>query len=368
MCVDYRDLNQASPKENFPLPHIDTLVDNTVTNVVFSLMDGFSGYNQIKMANEDKLKTAFTHWGTFVYDVMQFGLKNAEATYQRAMMDPIKYIFEKPALTGKIARWQITQQELMDAKFLDEDVMVINEGSLYRWKLYFDGAANTSGSEIGAVLISPKGQQSPIVVKLGFDCTNNMTELTESQHTTYALKCMSIEAELDGKPWYYDIKHFVQHYAEDANQLIDEMYLRLTGTHANGPFLAKKIMRVGYYWLTMESSCIKHGMDVIGAITPKPSNGHDLWVEACSFKNVTQAKVTRFVKNNIIYRYGMPKMIITDNALNLNNQMTDQLCQQFNSAPYRPKMNGVFEVANKNVKRILNKMTETYKDWHEQLP
>ena len=46
--------------------------------------------------------------------------------------------------------------------------------------------------------------------------------------------------------------------AEDANQLIDEMYLRLTGTHANGPFLAKKIMRVGYYWLTMESSCIKH--------------------------------------------------------------------------------------------------------------
>jgi hypothetical protein len=109
-------------------------------------------------------------------------------------------------------------------------------------------------------------------------------------------------------------------------------------------------------------------MDVIGAITPKPSNGHDLWVEACSFKNVTQAKVTRFVKNNIIYRYGMPKMIITDNALNLNNQMTDQLCQQFNSAPYRPKMNGVFEVANKNVKRILNKMTETYKDWHEQLP
>lgn len=86
MCVDYRDLNQASPKENFPLPHIDTLVDNTVTNVVFSLMDGFSGYNQIKMANEDKLKTAFTHWGTFVYDVMRFGLKNAKATYQRAMV------------------------------------------------------------------------------------------------------------------------------------------------------------------------------------------------------------------------------------------------------------------------------------------
>uniref|UniRef100_A0A2N9IMF9 Uncharacterized protein n=1 Tax=Fagus sylvatica TaxID=28930 RepID=A0A2N9IMF9_FAGSY len=43
MCVDYRDLNRASPKDNFPLPHIDTLVDNTATNVVFSFMDGFSG-------------------------------------------------------------------------------------------------------------------------------------------------------------------------------------------------------------------------------------------------------------------------------------------------------------------------------------
>uniref|UniRef100_A0A2N9H4H7 Reverse transcriptase domain-containing protein n=1 Tax=Fagus sylvatica TaxID=28930 RepID=A0A2N9H4H7_FAGSY len=87
MCVDYRDLNRASPKDNFPLPHIDTLVDNTATNVVFSFMDGFSGYNQIKMAEEDKSKTAFiTHWGTFVYDVMPFGLKNAGATYQRAMV------------------------------------------------------------------------------------------------------------------------------------------------------------------------------------------------------------------------------------------------------------------------------------------
>ena len=66
-------------------------------------------------------------------------------------------------------------------------------------------------------------------------------------------------------------------------------------------------------------------------------------------------------------------MRITDNASNLNNRMMDQLCQQFkiqhhNSAPYRPKMNGAVEAANKNVKNILSKMTETYKDWHEHLP
>ncbi|KAA3467005.1 RNA-directed DNA polymerase (Reverse transcriptase), Ribonuclease H-like protein [Gossypium australe] len=70
MCVDYRDLNKASPKDNFPLPHIDTLVDNTAGCLLFSFMDGFSGYNQIKMHLEDMEKTTFIMlWGTFCYKV-----------------------------------------------------------------------------------------------------------------------------------------------------------------------------------------------------------------------------------------------------------------------------------------------------------
>ena len=87
MCMDYRDLNRANPKDDFPLPHIDTLVDNTTTSLLYSFMDGFSRYNQIKMAPEDMKKTTFiTLWGTFCYKVMSFGLKNAGATYQRAMV------------------------------------------------------------------------------------------------------------------------------------------------------------------------------------------------------------------------------------------------------------------------------------------
>uniref|UniRef100_A0A2N9EXI5 Integrase catalytic domain-containing protein n=1 Tax=Fagus sylvatica TaxID=28930 RepID=A0A2N9EXI5_FAGSY len=644
MCVDYRDLNRASPKDNFPLPHIDTLVDNTATNVVFSFMDGFSGYNQIKMAEEDKSKTAFiTHWGTFVYDVMPFGLKNAGATYQRAMVtlfhdmihheiekyqlrlnpnkcafgvtsgkllgfivsgrgieiDPAKvqairsmpapktekeirsflgrinyiarfiaqltatceplfkllrkdvkikwtedcqkafdkikeYLLNPPILvpptpgrplilyltvqeasmgcmlgqqdeTGKkeqaiyylskkftepetryllvektccalawaskklrqymlyyttwlvsrmdpikrsrdkaiadyLADYPSEQLELMDSEFPDEDVMTVDEDNHGRWKLYFDGAANAVGSGIGAVLVSPKGQQTPIAVKLGFDCTNNMTEYEACivglqaalEFGAYELEVFGdsllIVSQTNGE-WqgpgsqahpvstiHQPANPKVQVYAEEANRLIQEMHAGLMGAHANGPFLARKIMRAGYYWLTMERDCIRHvqtchkcqmyqnsknappqylhtmaspwpfsawGMDVIGAITPKASNGHEFilvaidyftkWVEACSFKNVTQVAVTRFVKNNIICRYGMPEMLITDNASNLNNRMMDQLCQQFkiqhhNSAPYRPKMNGAVEAANKNVKKILSKMTETYKDWHEHLP
>ena len=62
--------------QHFPLPHIDTLIDNTATNMFFSFIDGFLGYNQIKMAEEGKAKTTFTtHWGTYAYDVMPFGLR-----------------------------------------------------------------------------------------------------------------------------------------------------------------------------------------------------------------------------------------------------------------------------------------------------
>ena len=84
MCVDFRDLNKEFPKDDFPFPHIDVLVDNTVGSALMSFMDGFSGYNQIKVAPKDMTKTTFTtKWGIYCYIVMPFGLRNDGATYQR---------------------------------------------------------------------------------------------------------------------------------------------------------------------------------------------------------------------------------------------------------------------------------------------
>ena len=62
MCVDYRDLNQASPKDNFPLPHIDTPVDKTVEYALVSFVDVFLGFNQIKMAPADLEKPPSTQY------------------------------------------------------------------------------------------------------------------------------------------------------------------------------------------------------------------------------------------------------------------------------------------------------------------
>ena len=86
ICVDFTDLNKACPKDSYPLPRIDTLVDSTARHQLLSFIDAFSGYNQIKMEEADQEKTSFvTSQGLFYYKVMPFGLKNTRATYQRLM-------------------------------------------------------------------------------------------------------------------------------------------------------------------------------------------------------------------------------------------------------------------------------------------
>jgi hypothetical protein len=86
MCVDYTDLNKHCPKDPFGLPKIDQVVDSTAGCSVLSFLDCYSRYHQISLAKEDEEKTTFiTPFGAFCYTSMSFGLKNARATYQRAI-------------------------------------------------------------------------------------------------------------------------------------------------------------------------------------------------------------------------------------------------------------------------------------------
>ena len=84
LCIDFTDINRACPKDRFPLPLIDLVMDTTAGHELLSFMDAFSGYNQIKMDPSDQEKTSFvTRQGTYCYQVMPFRLKNAGATYKR---------------------------------------------------------------------------------------------------------------------------------------------------------------------------------------------------------------------------------------------------------------------------------------------
>ena len=148
-----------------------------------------------------------------------------------------------------------------------------------------------------------------------------------------------------------------------------EIHKGVYGTHASGHIMARQIMRVGYYWMTLENDCVNYvrkchkcqiyadkihvppsplhvmmppwpfsmwGMNVIGLITLKASNGHRFtfvvidyftkWVEVMSYASVTKLVVTRFIKREIICRYRLLDRIIFDNAVNLNNAMMMKVC------------------------------------------
>ncbi|XP_049394665.1 uncharacterized protein LOC125858951 [Solanum stenotomum] len=124
------------------------------------------------------------------------------------------------------------------------------------------------------------------------------------------------------------------------------------------------------------------GMDMIGPIEPKASNGHRFilvaidyltkWVEVITFKSVTKKVVVDFIHFNVTCRFGIPKVIVTDNAANLNSRLMQEVCHQFkiehrNSTPYRPIANGAVEAANKNIKELLRKMVQGSRQWREKL-
>lgn len=123
VCIDFRPLNKATPKDDYPMPIADLLVDAAAGHQIISFMDGNAGYNQIFMAEEDISKTAFRcpgAIGLYEWVVMTFGLKNAGATYQRAM----NYVFHD--LIGRLVEIYI-DDIVVKSKSVDEHIADLRE-------------------------------------------------------------------------------------------------------------------------------------------------------------------------------------------------------------------------------------------------
>jgi hypothetical protein len=132
VCVDFSYLNRATPKDEYPMPVVETLINAAAGNKILSFMDGNADYNQIFMALEDIHKTAFRLPGVvglFEYVVMTFGLKNAGATYQRA----INYIYHD--LIGKLVEIYI------------DDVVVKSTSIGGTWGIYAKFLSEPGGSD-----------------------------------------------------------------------------------------------------------------------------------------------------------------------------------------------------------------------------
>ncbi|RVX01340.1 Transposon Ty3-I Gag-Pol polyprotein [Vitis vinifera] len=324
---------------------------------------------------------------------------------------PTPEVHQREHCRGSPSSLPVSDGRAIDDDFPDEDVAVVT--SLSGWRMYFDGAANHSGYGIGVLLISPHGLYLGIrtALELGirqievFGDSNLVLRQIQGKWKTRNVKLRPYHAYLKLLVGRFDdliythlpraqnqfadalatlasmidiptdeIIETVSHrlvicgktlyrrsademlllYLDraSANRVIREVHARVCRPHMGGHMLARKIMRIGYFWLTMEIDCFQfvqrcpecqiHG-DLIH-ISPKSSSGHEFilvaidyftkWVEAASYARLTSSGVASFIR----------------------------------SSAYRPQTNGAVETVNKNIKRILRRMIKTSRDWFEKLP
>ncbi|XP_008229457.1 PREDICTED: uncharacterized protein LOC103328826 [Prunus mume] len=203
---------------------------------------------------------------------------------------------------------------------------------------------------------------------------------------------------------------------EDASKAMEQVHSGICGAHQSGPKLHFQIKRMSYYWPTMVKDCMDYvkkyqacqfhanfihqppeplhptitswpfdawGLDVMGPIAPKSSDGHSYiiaatnyfskWAEAVPLKEVKKENAVSFIKVNIIHRYGVPRYIITDNGKPFSNRLMDKLCEDFgfkqcNSSMFNAPANGLAEAFNQTLCNLLKKVVRrTKKDWHERI-
>ncbi|GKV01686.1 hypothetical protein SLEP1_g14226 [Rubroshorea leprosula] len=204
MCIDYTNLNDACPKDCYPMPNIDKMVEAASGNERLSLLDAYSGYHQVPMAPENEEKTSFYAGDEiYCYVMMPFGLKNAvvkslkaddhltdlEETFNnlrqnRMRLNPAKCIFgvESGKFLGFMVSRRGIERSAIRAQALVDFIVECTPGNSTPtpepndWTLYVDGASSSKGSGAGAFLIGPDGYRSEHALKFNFDATNNMAE------------------------------------------------------------------------------------------------------------------------------------------------------------------------------------------------
>ncbi|KAF7839558.1 reverse transcriptase [Senna tora] len=198
--------------------------------------------------------------------------------------------------------------------------------------------------------------------------------------------------------------------------VMEEVHQGACGEHQGARKLYEELIRIGYYWPTIEADALAFvrrclpcqklansihapavelhalstpwpfhtwALDLIGSINPN-SRGKmwilaatelfSKWVEAVALKKANVESVATFIKENIICRFGLPKRILSDNGTPFINKVVSDLLAQFNimhdkSSPYYPKGNGQAEATNKSLLRILSIMVQDApRDWSEYLP
>ncbi|KAM0974948.1 hypothetical protein ACFX2C_018052 [Malus domestica] len=280
-CVDYRNINGVTPNDEYPMPMADLSIDAVSKHKVLSFMDGNAGYNQIKMAPDDIHKTAFRcpgHVGAYEYLVMPFGLKNAGATYQRAMNAIFHDLIGQSMevyIDDIVVKFKTEEQHLVDLRqalirmrihklkmnpkkcafgvragnflgflvhqrgvevdknksdvsgkedWIQQEIRRVTGLWITFWKLYFDGSHTQNAAGAGIVIINPQGVYHYYSFLLNYqENTNNRAEY---------------EALIIGLEILLDLGAAEVEVFGDSELVINQL---------NGKFKCRHITMAGYY-------------------------------------------------------------------------------------------------------------------------
>ncbi|RVW37749.1 hypothetical protein CK203_100849 [Vitis vinifera] len=275
-------------------------------------------------------------------------------------LDPLRYLFDRPVLAGRLMRWLVLLTEFdiqpIDNDFSDEQFVSVT--NIAGWQLYFDGAANQLGFGIDILLISPQGDHIPRLVRLAFSdhrrLTNNIVEYEAcitGLETTLGLGVRQLEihgdSNLDELPWCHDIYQFLLcgAYLESASTK-DRRALRSSDERGScrSLWLTYGMTYVGPKDYEDRLFLVDHGgrlLPVPSEISPKSSSGHEYilvavdyftkWVEAASYARLTAARVAKFIRLHIIYRYGVLHELISNRGVHFKGEV-DTFIQE--ATPY----------------------------------
>ncbi|KAK1648373.1 hypothetical protein QYE76_066178 [Lolium multiflorum] len=367
---------------------------------VLSFMDGNAGYNQIFMAPEDIHKTAFRvpgAVGLFEYVVMTFGLKNAGATYQRAM----NYIFHD--LIGKLVEIYIDDVVVKSVSMeghLDDLRRVLDRTRKFGLRMNPKKCAFgvTAGQFLG-FLVHERGIEIGLKSQEAVRTMQPPTTKKELQQQQQAFDEIKrylttppvLVPPQQDRPFYIylsvadtSIASVVVQLYEGVEKVVFYLSRRMLDAETRYPEVEKLCLclfftctKLHHILLTAEiivickSDVVKHMLSA--PVLKGRLDYFTKWVEAVPMKKVKSEDVIKFVKEHVIHRFGIPQTITTDGGSVFVSKEFRKFCDDMGiklirSSPYYAQANGQAEASNQSlIKLIKRKIDENPRDWHEKL-
>nr|GEV16019.1 reverse transcriptase domain-containing protein [Tanacetum cinerariifolium] len=386
VCIDYRNLNEATRKDHFPLPFMDQMLERLVGNEYYCFLDGFSGYFQIPIDPKDQEKTTFTcPYRTFAYKRMPFRLCNAPGTFQRCMMAIFHDMIEQTMEVFMDDFSVFDKAKIEVISMLPHPTTVKGIRSFLRHVGFYRRFIKDF-SKISRPITHLFEKNAPFVFY--DDCVQAFRTLKEKLTEAsiliapgwdqpFELMCDASDFAVRAVLGQRIKKHFrLIHYASKT----------MTEAEFNYTTTEKEMLAVVYAfekfrsYLIMNKSIVYTDHSALKYLFAKKDAKYILvavdyiskWDEAKALPTNDTRVVVKFLKS-LFSRFGTPKAIISDHGTHFCNDQFAKVMSKYGvthrlSTAYHPQKSGQVEVTNRDLKGILERMVdENHALWTDKL-